>query len=153
VAKFVALGVLLASFLLEFDNPVGLIPLRFVLLLLAILLFFSAQHEEQRSWLEEPDDDSLLGGGLASDLNGLERELQRSPANVSGPFESWLARRRRMRNERQRALEAEEERRVDEILARLHEHGPESLSPADRALLERVSARYRSRLHAGKGFG
>jgi hypothetical protein len=42
--------------------------------------------------------------------------------------------------------EADEERSLDEILERLHRHGRESLSPEDRALLERVSARYRSRL-------
>ena len=42
-------------------------------------------------------------------------------------------------------LEAEDEKRVDEILARLHERGMRSLSPEDRALLERVSQRYRSR--------
>jgi hypothetical protein len=35
---------------------------------------------------------------------------------------------------------------VDEILARLHEHGLSSLSAEDRSLLERVSRRYRSRL-------
>jgi Zn-dependent protease len=146
VAKFMAVGVFLASFVVEFEDFVGFIPMRFALLLLSIFLFFCAQHEEQRG-VEEPEDDPLLGGELAADLPKLERELKRSPAHVSGPFQSWLARRRWMRAERQRALESEEEHRVDEILARLHEHGRESLSPTDRDLLQRVSARYRSRLH------
>lgn len=47
------------------------------------------------------------------------------------------------RKERDRELE--EERRVDEILARLHKVGLDNLTPDERALLERVSARYRSR--------
>ena len=46
-------------------------------------------------------------------------------------------------------IEAEEERMVDAILSRLHTEGLESLSPAERELLERVSARYRSRLGRG----
>lgn len=41
---------------------------------------------------------------------------------------------------------AEEERLVDVILSRLHSEGLESLTPEDRELLERASARYRSRL-------
>ncbi len=43
-------------------------------------------------------------------------------------------------------IEAEEERLVDEILSHLHARGMASLAPEERALLERVSARYRSRL-------
>ncbi len=43
-------------------------------------------------------------------------------------------------------IEAEEERMVDEILSRLHSLGIDSLAPEERALLERVSARYRNRL-------
>jgi hypothetical protein len=43
------------------------------------------------------------------------------------------------------AIEREEEQQVDAILARLHESGRDALSPQERALLERVSARYRNR--------
>jgi hypothetical protein len=42
--------------------------------------------------------------------------------------------------------EAEEERRVDEVLALLNEVGIDALSSADRQLLDRVSRRYRQRL-------
>ena len=45
-------------------------------------------------------------------------------------------------------IEAEEERRVDGILARLHSEGINSLSAEERALLDRVSARYRNRQQA-----
>jgi 2-oxo-4-hydroxy-4-carboxy--5-ureidoimidazoline (OHCU) decarboxylase len=43
-------------------------------------------------------------------------------------------------------MEAVEERLVDGILSRLHAHGIDSLTADERALLHRVSARYRSRL-------
>jgi hypothetical protein len=56
-----------------------------------------------------------------------------------------LDERREARAERQRQIEVEEERRVDDILARLHETGLQNLSAEDRALLDRVSARYRNR--------
>ncbi|MFW6170260.1 MAG: hypothetical protein ACODAD_07205 [Planctomycetota bacterium] len=42
-------------------------------------------------------------------------------------------------------VEAEEERRVDAILSRLHVGGLECLTPEERDVLERASARYRSR--------
>ncbi|MHB8970855.1 MAG: site-2 protease family protein [Pirellulaceae bacterium] len=47
---------------------------------------------------------------------------------------------------RQEEIEATEAQLVDDILSRLHAHGMDSLSAEERALLQRVSARYRSRL-------
>jgi Zn-dependent protease len=44
--------------------------------------------------------------------------------------------------------EIDEDRRLDEILMRLHAHGRESLSPDDLQWLQRASARYRRRLQA-----
>ena len=41
--------------------------------------------------------------------------------------------------------EANEERRMDELLMRVHQEGMQSLSPDEHALLQRVSARYRER--------
>ena len=43
-------------------------------------------------------------------------------------------------------VEAAEEQQVDRILSRLHAHGMDSLTSEERQLLQRVSARYRSRL-------
>ena len=50
-----------------------------------------------------------------------------------------------MRRRRRLFLEQAEERQVDEILLRLHETGMDGLSAKERALLNRVSARYRNR--------
>jgi hypothetical protein len=57
--------------------------------------------------------------------------------------------RREARRFQKLQLEQEEERQVDAILIRLNEVGLTGLSPKERALLERVSARYRSRQQSG----
>lgn len=58
---------------------------------------------------------------------------------------TWLRERRGERAEQARQREVDEERRADEILDKVHREGIESLTIADREILERVSARYRSR--------
>jgi Zn-dependent protease len=143
VAKFVAVSIFITAFLLHFDDLNSLIPTRFALILLSIFLFFSAQHEERRS--AAADEDRLLDSGPVPDLPGLERELARNSEDASGPLRRWLDRRREIREQRQSEIEAYEEQRVDEILARLHQHGMDALSPEDRAVLQRVSERLRSR--------
>jgi hypothetical protein len=60
----------------------------------------------------------------------------------------WLEQRRANRQRRLAEMEAEEERRVDEVLARLNEVGMQALASEERRLLERVSKRYRQRLES-----
>jgi Zn-dependent protease len=63
-----------------------------------------------------------------------------------GPLRRWWQQRQEIRRQQQLQIEREEEERADEILARLHSLGGlQALSPDDRAMLERVSARYRHR--------
>ena len=65
-----------------------------------------------------------------------------------GPFAQWLEEKRELeRTRREDAKESEiaDERRVDEILMRLHDRGPQSLSAEDRQVLQRVSDRLRKR--------
>ena len=57
----------------------------------------------------------------------------------------WLDNRREARRLRQKQIEEQDDQRMDEVLARLHEVGRDALSDEDRALLDRVSARYRNR--------
>ncbi|HEX4132013.1 MAG TPA: site-2 protease family protein [Pirellulales bacterium] len=114
------------------------------LALLAVFLFFAAKQEAER--LQEGDSsDSSFGYDFSQGYTSLERHLQ-PKAREPGPLRRWLDRRREERAERQQQLEQEEERRVDDILVRLHELGRDGLSPEDRALLDRVSARYRNRM-------
>jgi hypothetical protein len=57
----------------------------------------------------------------------------------------WLDARREERLRRQRQAEELEDLRVDDVLSRLQQFGMQGLSYEDRALLHRVSLRYRNR--------
>lgn len=146
IAKFAALGLsILAIFLLVSNqsSESGLVPIWFALLLLAIFLYFSAKQEEDRALDVEPDDD-VFGYDFSQGYTSLERSRE-GEEEPPGPVRRWLEQRREAHQERQREIEAEEERRVDEILGQLHQQGMESLSEEDRSLLKRVSDRYRQR--------
>jgi len=146
-AKVAALAmIVLAVLVFEANEPQLLLPTRYALILLGIFLFFSAKRHDRREEDEERENDLLYGYDLTQDLDDLEHDLEETPDLRTGPLSRWLEKRRDQRAQRQTEIEQEEERRVDAVLARLHEHGMQSLSPEDRALLERVSARYRSRL-------
>jgi len=109
---------------------------------LGMLLFFSAKPDR----IPQPEpmvqvDPSPLDAG--DDLENYHFSPPESfePDHVT----EWLEARQEEKLRRQRELEEEEDRRMDEILARLHETGMQGLSAEDRALLDRVSERYRNR--------
>jgi len=114
------------------------------LLLLGLLLFFSAKQEIDR--LHDGDsDDAPFGYDFSQGYTSLERAgATHRPS--AGLVRKWLEERRAKRLQAQQQIEADEERRFDDVLARLHESGLHTLSDDDRALMDRVSARYRNRL-------
>jgi Zn-dependent protease len=145
VAKTVAVGLLLVAWFVRDSDTHGLTPVWFALLLLAIFLFFSAKQEQDRR-PEEPEEDELFGYDFSQGYTSLEQGYETTRLQPElGPIAQWLRQRRQARQQRRRERELDEERRVDEILARLHEAGMDSLSQEDRAVLDRVSARYRNR--------
>ncbi|HEX3997908.1 MAG TPA: hypothetical protein VHX65_05100 [Pirellulales bacterium] len=127
------------------DSKVGLlVPPWFPLSLVSLYLFFMARHEILK--LNDDDRDAdLLGYDFSQGYTSLER-----PGDVArrepGPLRRWLRQRREQKQRRLRQIEEDEERRVDEVLARVKDVGLDALSPEERALLQRVSARYRDRL-------
>ena len=145
-AKIVALGLVIAAYFV-WDQKIsaGPMPAWFAILLLGIFMFFCAKHEEDRQ--EEPEsDDHLFGYDFSQGYTSLERSSEPPVATVKANFiVRWFEQRREARMRRKLLKEAEEEQRVDEILGRLHREGLQSLSHEDRLLLQRVSARYRSR--------
>jgi Zn-dependent protease len=143
VAKVTAVGLLVAAYWLSREDWNPHVPVWFSLVLLAIFLYFSAKHEEDRAQDAEAEDE-LFGYDFSQGYTSLERSTDRHDESV-GPVARWLEQRRQLRARRRKELEAEEERRVDDILMRLHEEGMENLSDEDRSLLKRVSARYRQR--------
>jgi Zn-dependent protease len=111
------------------------------LLTLGLFLFFSARQDlaaaATSEWNEEPAGYQLSSDGLdlldidwaaEDDDEGVLVEHQPRPAEKNG-----------------RAEEADEDARVDDILARLHDSSWEALSPEEIAILQRASQRYRRR--------
>jgi len=123
----------------------ALVPAWLPLTLVCLLLFFWARMELMQLDDEDREGD-LLGYDFSQGYTSLERGGESVHHREPGPIKRWLQQRRLQKNLRRRQIEEDEERRVDEILARVKDGGLESLAPEERALLQRVSARYRSRL-------
>lgn len=145
-AKFASVGLIAVAWLLRSEEPGGVAPAWFALVLLGIFLFFSAKQEERRT--DDVDEPAPLGYEFSQGYANLEPAHEMSEA-PGGFFARWLERRRETRTRMQRELEAHDELLMDEVLDRVHKYGLQSLSEEERALLNRVSQRYRGRLGNG----
>jgi stage IV sporulation protein FB len=146
-AKFLSLGLIVVAWLVRSDEAGGVAPAWFALVLLAIFLFFSAKQEERR--VDELEEPSHLGYEFSSGYASLDHAHDHADAAPGGFFGRWLDRRRETKLRMQRELEAHDELLMDEVLDRVHKYGLQSLSEDERALLHRVSQRYRGRLGNG----
>jgi stage IV sporulation protein FB len=140
VAKFTAVATWIAAWAVHSQYAFATLPLS----LLGFLLFFSAKQETDRLQDRESDD-GVFGYDFSQGYTSLERNFTATPRKSPGLLRQWLDGRREARRVRQQRTEEDDDRRVDEVLARLHEVGRDGLSDDDRALLDRVSARYRNR--------
>jgi stage IV sporulation protein FB len=140
VAKATAIATWIAAWLVHSQYAYATVPLT----ILGFLLFFSAKQETDRLQDREADE-GVFGYDFSQGYTSLERNFTSTPRKSPGLLRQWLDGRREARRVRQQRTEEEDDRRVDEVLARLHEVGRDGLSEDDRALLDRVSARYRNR--------
>jgi Zn-dependent protease len=148
VAQLAAVLLLVAAWFTRQWHTTPLLPTWFALMVLAIFLFFSAHHERQRMPAVRTDnEDQPFGYDFSQGYTSLERSSE-DPHEETGPIARWLEERREARQRRQQEIESDEDRRMDEILARINTHGMDSLTSEERSLLERVSARYRQRPQA-----
>ena len=144
VSFVVAAALLVLAWFASDIFPTGVVAPALPLVVLAFLFFFCARS--QLAKLDEPEtSDELFGYDFSQGYTSLEKtfETQRPPR--AGLLRRWLQQRREAKLRRQRAEEEEEERRVDGILARLHQAGIDGLSEDEHQLLNRVSRRYRNR--------
>lgn len=149
LARVAAVGLLVAAWLTLGVNATYPFQIWFALVLLAIFVYFSARREEVMAQNSNRED-AFLGYDFSAGYTSLEgsssvAELEPPPAANDGPLSRWWHQRRAERDRRQREVEMLEDGRVDDILLKVHRTGIESLSPEDRALLDRASRRYRSR--------
>lgn len=113
-------------------------------LILAVLLAISGRSSDIRARVLAFE---AAGEGTDESGHSPPQSVRRQSAGRSGPRLGRLREafdRHRVRRRVRRAMDAERREavdaaRVDEILERLHDRGIESLSPADRKILERVS--------------
>lgn len=142
-AQFLALGFGVLSWMSHESLDNSLLPTWVPLALLTIWLGFTGKQELSR--LDEQGlDEELFSYDFSQGYTSLERHYD-GPKRKTGRIRGWLERRRDERRRRQADLERDEERQVDEILVRLHEKGLDGLTAKERALLNRVSARFRNR--------
>ncbi len=142
-SKLTALGLCILAWLLHEQRSAADLPTWVPLLLVAAFVYFHAQHEaariEDNEWSEE-----LFNYDFSQGYTSLEQTLD-APRRPGHALRRWIESRREQRERRRQSLEQDEERQVDTILIRLHESGMDGLSAKERALLNRVSARYRNR--------
>ena len=74
-----------------------------------------------------------------------EDENEYMPYGDADSISQWLQEKQEAREQIEREIEAEEERRVDSILKKVSKRGMDSLDDDERQLLQRVSDRYRRR--------
>ncbi len=151
LARLVALGMLVIAVLFRdrftFDNSP--VPIWLALVLLSIFVFFITRVEELHTSQDEETDESFFGYDFSQGYTSLARsadsDLEQESPPRDGLVAKWLKAWKQKQEAKRQATEAEEDRQLDEILARLHEVGQSGLSTVERGILERVSARYRSR--------
>ena len=141
IGKFMAAGLLIMAWLVYEPGTSAWLPLT----LLGICFFFSARDEAGRAPYQDGEEETF-GYDFSQGYTSLERTFDQPTETRPGRVRRWLQQRREARLRRQRQIEEDEDRRVDDILSRLGQTGIEGLSAEERALLERVSHRYRGRL-------
>jgi len=146
-AQLVFLSLFVAAWFFRENNPNELIPTWFVLVMFGIIVFFSSkrqaaldgQHVEQADLARTTA--STANANLEMDADYFDLEDQFDENSIS----DWLHQHKLVREQSDYESEEEEDRRVDEILKKLHHTGMSSLSQPEKDLLQRVSARYRNR--------
>ena len=117
-----------------------------VLLVIALLIVLFAWHEHSQLQATESYDDSFMGYDFSQGYTSLERsEATAKPERRAGLLARWLAQQKAKKQRRLEEQEQQSEQEVDAILAKVHERGLSSLTPAEKRLLKRASNRYRDR--------
>jgi Zn-dependent protease len=142
------LAAVFAGFLVMFVVGLGGIVFERVLFLcLAVLIYFACRQE----WiaLEQGAEDGPFGYDFSQGYTSLERDHVTAVPQQPRRKQSWWQRWRQKHNAKklQRAQEQreQEERRMDELLAKVQREGMGALTDEERRFLKRVSDRYRNR--------
>jgi stage IV sporulation protein FB len=116
-----------------------------ILLTLAFMIVVLALQESYQMQSAESYDDSFMGYDFSQGYTSLERSDGAKPEYRVGLLARWLAKRRAEKQRRLLDIEQQTEKQLDAILAKVHERGLTSLTPAEKRLLKRASNRYRTK--------
>ena len=153
LGTMVSIALIVSAWFLRDVNAGPLQPTWFVLLSAGTILFFSTryglfveEHSQHNAML--PEDMDYLGSlyeehGMFADYELDDDGID--PHDDEEMISQWLQEKQEAREQLEREIEQEEERQVDSILKKLHNSSVEELTEDERAILYRVSARYRRR--------
>jgi stage IV sporulation protein FB len=112
----------------------------------ALVLVLNMQEYQQMN-TGEAYDESFMGYDFSQGYTSLERSDPAARSHEPRPsfFQRWKAKRRAEKLKRQQQKELDAERQLDAILEKLHLHGFDSLTEAEKRELNRASTRYRER--------
>ncbi len=115
------------------------------LIILALLVEVMVRSEARM--LEDGGffEDGVFGYDFSEGYTSLEGSAAKVRPYRESALKRWRRRRSDLRRQRRQAREAAEERRMDEILAKLHREGRSALTDEEHRFLVRVSAKYRTR--------
>ena len=137
----VLLAIIGAIRLLFFSPSAGGIEFLLLAVLLEVMVRLESRMLEEGGFFE----DSLFGYDFSEGYTSLEGSGPKVRPYRENALARWRRRRSDARRDRRHAKEAAEERRMDEILDKIHRSGRDSLSNEERKFLVRVSVRYRNR--------
>ncbi len=117
-------------------NNIFLLSMAFVLTLLAI-------QESQQLQMAEAGDDSFMGYDFSQGYTSLEQSDRKTaePARKPGMLERWKQNREAARVQRESDARQAAEEQLDNILAKIQEHGMDSLTAGERHQLKLASER------------
>ena len=90
-------------------------------------------------------EDGVFGYDFSEGYTSLESGAAKVRPYRESALKRWRRRRSELRRQRRIAREAAEEKRMDEILEKLHREGRSALTDEEHRFLVRVSTRYRNR--------
>jgi stage IV sporulation protein FB len=114
---------------------------------LCLALFIYAAGQRQWVILETGGEEGVFGYDFSQGYTSLERDqIQAAPAGrrVSW-WRRWLRARAARKMQREQEEREAEERRLDELLDKLHRQGRAALTDEEQRFMKRVSDRYRNR--------
>ncbi len=121
-------------------RPGGLILLSLAVLI-EVFVRIEARMMDEGGFLE----DGAFGYDFTEGYTSLESGAPKVRPYRESALKRWRRRRSELRRQRRLAREAAEEKRMDEILQKLHQEGRGALTYEEHRFLVRVSTRYRNR--------